>query len=300
MTASNKTALKPDLKDRLAELIDEHGRWRLDRVSELSASDWVDWFRARLDGDDPYFPADRDEFPGDLFRGLLRELHSERLLPNQAMVEGLASFLRELNPSKANALILEEALDLAALSRAASSKARPKLRAVLRDWIDGEFLLKRRAKDIDPKRLHRSALYALVALQRLGDEEDRDIWERALNEPELAAAAYSGMAFSFTDPAPGWTKTLRKNAHKLGDLRVLQHPVEALFLSRRDRQGVYLYLWKEVANEADWNQLRELLRRVTTLPLYEMMGHFGSREAPAGAWNFDVSSIPRFGLPPAA
>ena len=75
-------APRPTLRSELATLVDERGRWQQEALKALNPETWATWFAARLDGRDPYFPYDREEFPAgaaDLFRQFFRENKSESI-----------------------------------------------------------------------------------------------------------------------------------------------------------------------------------------------------------------------------
>ena len=144
-------APRPTLRSELATLVDERGRWQEEALQALNPETWATWFAARLDGRDPYFPYDREEFPAgaaDLFRQLFRE---NKDLDTEAAAEGLARYLESLDPATQAGVKLRQAMDLVMRVRARETSARSELRRILRGWIEQRVILEGRGALDDPE-----------------------------------------------------------------------------------------------------------------------------------------------------
>ena len=304
-----RTPLSPaqeDLRDRLARLVDSDGSWSKDAAADLSANEWRRWFALRLQGKDPYFGYDRDEFPDGaslLFRDLFRDLPS---LDTTEAAEGLYWYLRSLEDQFAThpGIQLRVAIDLVSRVRPRhlpeDSSSRQDLRDLLRRWIGGtdeypeSLLLEGRTdpddESVSPKTLHRRCLFALATLQRQRNEDDFDVWTRWFDEMEFASAAFSGMGLSVSEStlrqredAPAeWVARLFEYAHAIeeaGGSINLRYPLESLYAGDLDRETLKWYFWDEVHAmdnpEQRWKALKnDLLQRTDAhLISYTSMQH---------------------------
>ncbi len=278
-------APRPTLRSELATLVDERGRWQQEALKALNPETWATWFAARLDGRDPYFPYDREEFPAgaaDLFRQLFRE---NKDLDTEAAAEGLARYLESLDPATQAGVKLRQAMDLVMRLRARlvmrvrtrETSARSELRRILRGWIEQRVILEGREALDDPEEptpLHRVAMFALIALQKQDDESDRDVWEAWLDDERFAEVAFSGLAVSVRSLPEGKLKAFLDLVDRAERKIFIRPSLEALFVGR-DRTTVINYLWDEVQGreqpEQDWDRLRKRLDRVADLSSFRMM-----------------------------
>lgn len=295
----------PKTVDRstLARLKNPEGTWQDEIVEALSAGTWARWFMNRIEGEDPYFPYRRGEYPqgaNDLFFNLFRNLPK---LDTEPASEGLGIYLRYLHWHHCSddledppGVEVQQALELLLAVRARDTRARPVLRRVLRDFICNGLLLNREAEDhphaVPAVDLHRDALVALSVLQRRGDTSDWDVWnahrtENAFAErydapfdPRFALTAFSGITLSTPTPSDlpdGMVKDLFRLLDEADQTLRPRHSLEALFVDRADqRQQVFAYLWDEIGqlpdSEAKWRRVRELLDRFPgSVPRYDRM-----------------------------
>lgn len=301
-------------------LLNEEGEWKKSAVQDLAPKHWAQWFKARLAGQDPFFSYGRDEQgsgTSNLFRRLFQELSD---LDTTKAARGLCWYLRSLTEDLPDipGARLRQALDLVMRVRArelteGESPPRDELRALLRDWIQNEYILEGREEGEDPISpvvLHRRALFALVVLQRPGDERDHDIWEQWFEYPQFASAAFSGMALSASDHPPhGWLRQLLEYKEAIeaeGGNMILQYPLETLFMDERDPKKAERYLWREVNEfdnpEEEWERIRTLLDRVDFLHSYpvlrarpngfsdEVDNGFAETEGPSSLWRDELVS----------
>jgi len=294
-TRASLSLAQEDLRDRLARLVDTDGSWNEDAVVDLSANEWRRWFSLRLQGKDPYFGYDRDEFPDGaslLFRDLFRDLPA---LNTTEAAEGLFWYLRSHEDGLATlpGIQLREALDLVMRIRPRhlsdeEGSPRENLRDLLRRWIGGtdecpdSLLLEGRAgsddEPVGPKTLHRRCLFALTTLQKQRDESDFDVWTRWFDEMEFASAAFSGMGLSVSEstlqqregPPAGWVGRLFEYAVEIenaGGSINLRYPLESLYAGDLDRETLKWYFWDEVCAmyepERRWKELRDDLLQHT-------------------------------------
>ena len=287
----------------LARLKDAEGAWRNDVVETLSIGTWARWFMNRIEGEDPYFPYRRGEFPqgaNDLFFNLFRNCSN---LDTESAAEGLGIYLRYLHWRHCSeeetppSVEVQQALELLLAVRPRNTRARPVLRNVLRDFICKGLLLHREAEDqphtAPVANLHRDALVALSVLQRRGDTDDWDVWNvhrtesafekkhDAAFDPRYALTAFSGIALSAPSPSDlpsGMVADLLRLVEKSDHTLRPRHSLEALFVDRPDqRQEVFAYLWDEIDQLSDsqekWGHLQTLLDRFPgTAPPYHRMG----------------------------
>lgn len=290
-------------RDTLAQLKDEEGRWKKSSVQDLSSGEWTEWFMSRLQGEDPYFPYQRGEYPqgaNNLFFNLFRKLPE---LDTELASDGLCFYLRHLKlrhelderdvpPS----IEVQQALELLLAVRARDTQARQVLRNVLRDFIRNDLLLNRETEE-DPHTvptadLHRDALVALSVLQRRGDTEDWDVWNAHRTEnafadehdaefdPRFALTAFSGIALSAPTPSDlpeGMVTDLLRLVDERDQTLRPRHSLEALFVDRsKQRNKIFAYLWDEIDrlphSEERWERIRELLCRFPEgVPPYYLM-----------------------------
>ena len=309
-------APRPTLRSELATLVDERGRWQEEALKALNPETWATWFAARLDGRDPYFPYDREEFPAgaaDLFRQLFRE---NKDLDTEAAAEGLARCLDNLDPATEAGIKLRRAMDLVMRVRARETSARSELRRILRGWIEQRVILEGREALDDPEEptpLHRVAMFALIALQKQDDESDPDVWQAWLDDERFAEVAFSGLAVSVRSLPKGKLKAFLDLVDRAERKIFIRPSLEALFVGR-DRTTVINYLWDEVKDreqpEQDWQRLRKRLDRVADLSSFRMMNirrrspGFQRPRASAvqktrsSTWTVDFSCIPRAPMRP--
>lgn len=293
-------------RDTLAQLKDEEGQWKKNSVQDLSSEEWTEWFMSRLQGEDPYFPYQRGEYPqgaNNLFFNLFRKLPE---IDTEPASNGLCLYLEHLKlrhesdehdvPLSAE---VQQALELLLAVRARDTDARQFLRNVLRGFIRNDLLLNRETEE-DPHTvptadLHRDALVALSVLQRRGDTDDWDVWKTHRTEndfgdehdvefdPRFALTAFSGIALSAPTPSylpEGMVTDLFRLVNESDQTLRPRHSLEALFVDRlEDREQVFetfAYLWIEVQDLTNsrerWEQVQTLLNRLfDDIPTYSRM-----------------------------
>ncbi len=290
----------------LSRLKDAEGAWQKEVIETLSVGTWARWFMNRLEGNDPYFPYRRGEFPqgaNDLFFNLFRNCPN---LDTEPAAEGLGIYLRYLHWRHCSeeqtppSVEVRQALELLLAIRPRDTRARPVLRRVLRDFVCNDLLLNREAEHqphtVSAADLHREALVALSVLQRRGDTDDWDVWnvhrtKRAFEEdhttfdPRYALTAFSGIALSSPTPSAlleGMIPDLFRLMEKANQTLRPRHSLEALFVDRSDqRQQIFAYLLDETRRLADpqerWEQIREWLARFPgNVPSYDRMARLRS------------------------
>lgn len=287
----------------LARLKDAEGMWQEETVKALSAGTWARWFMNRIEGEDPYFPYRRGDYPqgtNDLFFNLFQNLSE---LDTEPASEGLAIYLRYLHwRHRSNdletppSIEVQQALNLLLAVRPRDTRARSVLRRVLRDFICDGLLLNREEEEqsyaVPIADLHREALVAISVLQKRGDMRDWDVWETHRTEnafteqydarfdPRFALTAFSGIALSASAPSDLPNDMVIDLFRLLDEVEQTlrpRHSLEALFVDRPDQQQqVFAYLWDEIDrlpdSEEKWDWVRDLLDRFPgSVPSYPLM-----------------------------
>ena len=286
MEASDKQT-ESDFPSYLAGLLKADGSWDFSAVQELGTGAWAEWFRTRIDGCDPYFGYDREDYathPANLFRALFDALDD---LNTADAAQGLAWYLNSLDPSTEDGTSLREAIDLVLHVRPRYTSARDDLRTALRDWIGSpgnSALLDRDEDRVMPETLLRKALFALAALQFPGgrgpngeqnDESDIETFRNWLNHQDVAEAAFSGLGLALPSTPDDSVVHDFLSLCEEEDIRP-KYPLETLFIDRPDRhQEIRTYLWTEAERSDDpeerWDQLRTWLNDEFYLPSYRLM-----------------------------
>lgn len=283
----------------LRPLKTERGDWVETEVAALSDGKWTRWILDRLQGQDPHFPYGRDAWPrgaAGLFFNLFRKLPD---LDTGPAAEGLATALRylhfclcgEISPDDPpRGTVIQQTLELVTAVRARKTSARPILRQVLRDSIQGESLLNFEEDGpyaVSGADLHRDALVALSVLQRQGDKDDWDVWTNHRTKADFNAAhpdadydqrfaltAFSGLALSAEQPQDwpnGMVVDLLNLVETVDRPLYPRHSLEALFVERGDqRRNIFAFLIEEVrrrndsvsSRRDDWNSICDLVRRI--------------------------------------
>lgn len=281
MTELPETNTENKLSDALSKTIDDEGRWKFQTLAEkLGVLKWMKWFELRLTNSDPFFGYDREEREYgqvNLFSNLFRRLRQDEDTQEETVhnignlaAAGLLFFIRKLdsNLEDVSSDLLYNVLDLIRKIRVGRTPDADDIRQIIRKWIQNEQLLQKEDEgQISTEMLHRSALFALSDLQKRGNEQDRDVWERWFEEEPFKLAAFSGMA-RCADPHPpeGWVINLLNyadRAHENGRPVMEGMALEALYVGDFEPETVNQYLWSEAQATDEppstWDRLRDLL-----------------------------------------
>ncbi|NQT88945.1 hypothetical protein HQ560_19410, partial [bacterium] len=180
---------KDELALMLRNAFTREGEWNFDAVADYDAEFWREWIAARLRGKDPWIPYERDEYPYTAY-GLFLDYEQDARragISTAPCREGAAKFLESLDwlPSTEEPChVLRNALILVGKLRAWAQESLDTLRALITD----ETLLKH--GDDWRLELHRSALFALAAIQKRGDDTDHDLWMEWLEPWKDAVEAH--------------------------------------------------------------------------------------------------------------
>jgi len=268
---------RDELTQRLRDAFTRDGDWNAEALSQYDAAFWREWIEARLRHQDPWVPYSRDEYPDNAAQIFVRFAQEAPKLGIKAAAceQGAAEFVASLDwdpSSEEPAHLLRNALYLVGKLRARQEDALTTLRGV----IGAQKLL---ARSEWPLELHRTALFALAALQEPGNAEDEAVWRKWL-EPweargeehsyDFIPAAFSGLAMSQPHvPA----KELRELLARYDQARDSGHPMHitpailALWVDREhDSDGVREELVAAVRQSDDpprhWETIRKCADRV--------------------------------------
>lgn len=258
--------------ENLKTVFTTDGHWNKKTIEQLSSGFWKEWIEVRLQGIDPLIRYSRDEYPdcaNALFLRFAKEA-PEQDIDLTLFQKGAAELFVKLNPNEEGSevkYVLANILELIAILKAPEAK----VMNTLRDWITKENLLKRSDW---PLELHRSALYALAALQERGNSEDEAIWQKWFNPWKDAEqkerliflpAAFSGLALSRkTVPCAELLKLLNYYKQSINtDARLRISPaILALWIGRElENESVKQELWEAINQSTTSEENWEIIRR---------------------------------------